>query len=50
MQSIFSSIGTPENVEETLQKMKEEEELVDAHLNPNLAKTEEFQKSIEITN
>ena len=30
--------------------MKEEEELVDAHLNPNLAKTEEFQKSIEITN
>ncbi|CAD8156136.1 unnamed protein product [Paramecium pentaurelia] len=48
--NISQSLGTTDNSEDLLQKIKEEEALVDAHLNPHLQKAEEFQQIIEKTN
>ncbi|CAD8078288.1 unnamed protein product [Paramecium sonneborni] len=48
--NISQSLGTSENAEDQLQKIKEEEALVDAHLNPHLQKADEFQQIIEKTN
>ncbi|CAK82456.1 unnamed protein product (macronuclear) [Paramecium tetraurelia] len=48
--NISQSLGTSDGSEEQLQKIKEEEALVEAHLNPHLQKAEEFQQIIEKTN
>ncbi|CAK78115.1 unnamed protein product (macronuclear) [Paramecium tetraurelia] len=48
--NISQSLGTTDNSEDLLQKIKEEEALVEAHLNPHLQKAEEFQQIIEKTN
>ncbi|CAD8159465.1 unnamed protein product [Paramecium pentaurelia] len=48
--NISQSLGSTDNSEDQLQKIKDEEALVDAHLNPYLQKAEEFQQIIEKTN